>query len=190
MSEATFTPPTDRVRLRRFRSSDIEVLFQLESNPDIVRFTRMRVPKTRSEILNRHRDLLAKEAEREPFGIWAAELRSTGEVFAWLMLLKFGEEKNDGHPPEIGFMTLPEFQRRGLTAEAVSLLIQHATGNLNVSEILALTDADNLASRRLLEKLGFVEKRKILSSDAVLRRDIPTVEYRFTADVTSRPDQD
>lgn len=175
MRHPTTKLQSERLRLRRFRESDLETLHRFEGDPNIVRFTRLRFPKSKAESAERLKALIEKEEEREPFGVWAAELLPSGDVFSWLMLLA-----NESGPPEIGFMTLPEFQGRGLTSEAIEMLTRHAFDELGVKEILALTDSANLVSQGLLKKIGFKEVRTFLSPDARLEQMIETKEFRMS----------
>lgn len=56
---------------------------------------------------------------------------------------------------EIGFTVCPEQQGKGVATEAVSSFIRYVFGELYKHRVVAITDADNTASYRLLEKLGF-----------------------------------
>lgn len=57
---------------------------------------------------------------------------------------------------EIGYGLRPEYEGRGLMTEAVSAAVRWAAQQPGVSVIEAETEPDNAASRRVLEKAGFV----------------------------------
>lgn len=57
---------------------------------------------------------------------------------------------------EIGYGILEECQGQGYATEAVKAALRWAFQNPNVTAIEAETDADNAASKRVLEKCGFV----------------------------------
>lgn len=57
---------------------------------------------------------------------------------------------------EIGYSVLPRFQGQGYAAEMVRALIDWAFAQPGVSRIIAETTEDNVASMRLLRRLGFV----------------------------------
>jgi len=61
----------------------------------------------------------------------------------------------DGRQVEIGFTLAPEQQRKGLAREAIGLLVGHLFGTMNKHRVIAVTDAENLAARKLLTALGF-----------------------------------
>lgn len=57
---------------------------------------------------------------------------------------------------EIGYMVARPYWRSGIASEAVTCLIDHLFGQEGATRVFADTDPDNIASRRLLERLGFV----------------------------------
>ena len=56
----------------------------------------------------------------------------------------------------IGYGVLEEYQGQGYATEAVEAVLRWAFQNPNVTAIEAETDADNAASKRVLEKCGFL----------------------------------
>ncbi len=56
---------------------------------------------------------------------------------------------------EVGFTVSPEYQAKGVATEAVSSFLRYVFGELNKHRVVATTDVKNVASYRLLEKLGF-----------------------------------
>lgn len=63
---------------------------------------------------------------------------------------------------DIGFALLPEFAGQGYAWEAASQLKQIAFELFGLKKISGITKAENLASQRLLEKLGLVCQGEIL----------------------------
>jgi [ribosomal protein S5]-alanine N-acetyltransferase len=62
-----------------------------------------------------------------------------------------------GHDPrqaEIGFSFARALQGQGFATEAVSRLLDYLFGDLNLHRVVAITDAENRAAARLLERLG------------------------------------
>jgi ribosomal-protein-alanine N-acetyltransferase len=53
----------------------------------------------------------------------------------------------------------PRHQRRGYAAEAGRALADYALGQLGLWRIVATTDHDNLASQRVMQKLGMALHR-------------------------------
>ncbi|WP_027803907.1 GNAT family N-acetyltransferase, partial [Paraburkholderia dilworthii] len=84
----------------------------------------------------------------------------TSELLGTCMLFHADEQCQRA---EIGFSLQRVHWRNGYMNEAASALIEHAFGTLNLRRIEADIDPRNVASARLLERLGFV--REVLLRD-------------------------
>ena len=66
---------------------------------------------------------------------------------------------HDGHirskRAAIGYIVDPERLRQGIGAEAVAAMLKFCFGDLGLHRVQAFIHPDNIASRRLVEKLGF-----------------------------------
>lgn len=88
-----------------------------------------------------------------------------------------GEQDFHGPPDahgvvEFGYMMRPERRNRGFATEAARALVAWALAQPGVTAIVAETDWDNLASQRVLQKLGF----------AVVARTPAVVRWRLGGD--------
>jgi [ribosomal protein S5]-alanine N-acetyltransferase len=63
---------------------------------------------------------------------------------------------------DIGFAFLPEHAGKGYGYESAVAVLDHATAQLGINRILAITDQDNINSIGLLKKLGFVFDKLVL----------------------------
>ncbi|MBQ8680631.1 MAG: GNAT family N-acetyltransferase [Treponema sp.] len=68
---------------------------------------------------------------------------------------------NSNGVAEIGYGISEEYRRQGYATEAVNAVTAWAFQNPNVTAIEAETDAENVASKRVLEKCGFIANGKI-----------------------------
>ncbi|HSI91748.1 MAG TPA: GNAT family protein, partial [Adhaeribacter sp.] len=62
------------------------------------------------------------------------------------------------HRGEIGYQLHPDFWRQGLMHEAMQAVLDFAFQTLNLHSLSANINPENLASRKLLEKNGFVQE--------------------------------
>ncbi|KAK0210887.1 hypothetical protein DFS33DRAFT_1378865 [Desarmillaria ectypa] len=60
--------------------------------------------------------------------------------------------------PDVGFAMLPEVSSQGYVTEAARKLLEYASEALGIKEFFGFTDAKNIASRRVLEKLGLEDR--------------------------------
>lgn len=79
---------------------------------------------------------------------------------------------------EIGFSLAAPAQGQGLAGEALGLALQLLFGQFGLRRVIAITDARNGASIRLLQRLG---ARLEMSEEAVFRGEA-CVEHRFVID--------
>jgi len=87
---------------------------------------------------------------------------------------------NDGSQAEIGFTLRRESQGQGMATAAVCDAIEFLFEQTDVQRVIAITDARNLPSVRLLERVGM---RKIETRAATFR-DQPCIEHVYAL---SRP---
>lgn len=85
------------------------------------------------------------------FGLNHVSLKEDGTPIGICGLLK-RETLTD---VEIGFAFLPEFRRQGYALEAATAILDYGCIKLEISRIVAILAPDNVASRKLLCKLGF-----------------------------------
>jgi len=90
----------------------------------------------------------------------------TAESFLWFLelnsqLVGIGSVQNINRmmlTAEIGYGVQPEFRGKGLATTAVRSLVKQAFENTPLRKLIAFVHVDNLPSRRLLEKVGFIQE--------------------------------
>jgi ribosomal-protein-alanine N-acetyltransferase len=113
-------------------------------------------PRTHAEIAERLERAAAHWA-RDGWGQWALFDRETGALVG-----RGGPERTefDGVPEvELGWVITPERWGEGLATEVGRASVEVAFGTLGLPDLVAYTTPDNLASRRVMEKLGFAYEK-------------------------------
>ncbi len=59
---------------------------------------------------------------------------------------------------DVGYALLPEFEGKGYATEGAKAMIELAFSTYNQTQVSAITNEENEASGRLLEKIGFVKQ--------------------------------
>jgi len=137
---------TDRLILRRFMDADVDHLFALHNDPDVMRFLNGGTPTPRVEIAREY------DAHFAGDGYWAAIEKSTGEFLGWFSL-----HPTEGRAPddfELGYRLHRAGWGRGYASEGSRALIHKGFTELGVRRVWAQTMAVNTRSRRVMEKLG------------------------------------
>lgn len=145
------TPPDSiagaQVRLRRSTPADSEAVFRAASDAEVMRY--MEWPAHTSV------------ADTEAFMGGCAARWSTGAEYHWVIedsaggpLLGCIACRVKGHAADFGYFLARQAWGRGIATEASSLLLAWLHRQPSIFRIWATTDAENIRSARVLERLG------------------------------------
>ncbi len=169
--------------LRRFTEADVEDLFDLDGDPEVMRFVTGGKPTPRDVIRDDTLPRFLHYYERfEGFGFWAAIEKSTGEFLGWFHFRPPG-----GSPPdeaELGYRLKRSAWGKGYATEGSRALIHKGFTELGVRRVVASAMAVNSASRRVMEKAGLKLERTAHRTwaDPVEGTEHGEVEYALTKD--------
>ena len=167
---------TERLALRFFTAADAGLLVELDADPEVMRY--LGGPTPREVIEDEHLPHFLGYAERgDAYGFWAAVERAGGGFVGWFHLRpRPGRDRPD--EPELGYRLRRRFWGRGYGTEGSRALIARAFLELGARRVHASTAADNVASRRVMEKAGMTLVREYWSEEYQAH----DVEYAVTRD--------
>lgn len=139
------------IRLRGIREDDIDDLFTLFSNPEVMRYWSHSPMTTRQEAIDYANTLLESLAKREALRWIIAELASDRMIGTCALYDINPEHARAG----LGYALMPEHWGKGLATEAASLAISYGFLELGLHRIEADTEPNNERSNNVLERLGF-----------------------------------
>lgn len=158
---------SDRLVLTPFARTDLDISIEMFSDPEVVRYAGR--PMTGTAI----RRELASWTRRGGdgyIGIWTISDRQTGEKYGTAAVLPMPIEAKDtdfnlvkpgkiptGHL-EIGYYLKRTAWGRGYATEAGMRLVEFIFQATEVEELVATLESENSASRRVLEKIGFLNR--------------------------------
>ena len=146
---------TERLILRRFTKDDVDNLFDLDSDPEVMRFLTGGPGTPRDEIERDYIPTYLGYYERfAGYGFWAAIEKATGDFLGW-----FHFRPQPGDPldqPELGYRLRKSVWGKGYATEGSRALIRKGFTDLGVRRVVASTYQDNLGSRRVMEKSGMI----------------------------------
>jgi RimJ/RimL family protein N-acetyltransferase len=156
------TITTPRLILRAFTAEDTDPLHRILGDGDVLRYFPNPNPPSRDKVQKMICDQLKHWAERG-YGWWAVEPRTKQGLLGWsgLQFLPETEEV------EVGYLLGKAFWGKGLATEAARTCLQYGFENLEVETIVAIVHPENVASQRVIEKLGmaFVEQARYFGMD-------------------------
>jgi ribosomal-protein-alanine N-acetyltransferase len=146
---------TERLRLRRFREDDRDVVARWNADPDYTRH--LSGVQTRAES-DAAFDRWQRHWDEHGFGLLAVEWAATGELIG-----RTGPQFHRIWPdePEVGWALAPAWWGRGVATEAGAASVAWAFGALDFPRVVSITTEANTASRRVMAKLGFVLDNRV-----------------------------
>lgn len=146
---------TERLILREIEQTDAKDLFELDSNPEVLKYIGI-PPLTDISQVSTMIEILQKQYEDNGIGRWAVELKSTGEVIGWCGL-KLHDEPIDGNVNfyELGYRFKPQHWSKGYATESSNAWMDYAFNTLKTPQVFGMTDPKHNASQNVLKKMGF-----------------------------------
>lgn len=142
---------TDRLLFRRLREGDVESLLAVLGDPEAMRFSLSgAIPK--SEIPNWLRRRLLRCAEDRP-SQYAVLDRRSGEFLGFCGFLPFKDPDQEAEY-EIGYRFRPSCWNRGIGTEAARSTLAYGFAESHLPAVVAVVERENVASVRVLEKVG------------------------------------
>jgi ribosomal-protein-alanine N-acetyltransferase len=105
---------------------------------------------------------------RNGYAPWTIVTKATGQLIGWGGL--YQDPFDPGWGVEVGYFFHPSAWGRGYASELTAACTEVADDILKVPEISAFAHADNLGSRRVLEKTGFEAVRFVPEMERLLYR--------------------
>lgn len=146
---------TKRVFLRELTLNDEENLLELDSDVEVMKYLTFGVPSRRDEI-KEHLKIMTQLliTHKGHFGFWAAVEKETHEFMGWFHFRPDKKEPLNTKRIELGYRLKKNFWGQGHATEISKALLEKGFKMFNLDEIFAITMKDNLASRKVMEKVG------------------------------------
>jgi len=142
---------TERLRLRRWRTSDLEPFAALNADPRVMEH----FPSTLSrEESDAYAARIIAQGDALGFGLWAAEIPGVTPFAGFVGLSVPGFEAHFTPCVEIGWRLAAEYWGRGYATEAARAALAFGFDAVGLDEIVSITTPGNQRSRRVMERIG------------------------------------
>lgn len=143
---------TDRLILREFAKEDAELLIDLDSDPEVMRYLTNGKPSDPEVVRNRMiPDLLRFYECYEGLGFWAAIEKETNQFIGWFLLRP---AKDPSQGIELGYRFKKTAWGKGYATEGSRVLLEKAFSYPWVKRVMAITMKGNEKSWSVMKKLG------------------------------------
>ncbi len=146
---------TQRLILREFQREDFRELAPILADPQVMQFS----PSGVASIVQTQEKIedFINCYKESGFGKWAVILKQTDELIGYCGIAV--DQIDNNAEKELGYRLASRFWGRGLATEAASAAIQCGFDKFNLPYILGIVERENLASVRVLEKIGMQFKK-------------------------------
>ena len=152
---------TDRLTIRRLTLDDAPFIVRLLNDPDWLRFIGDKNVHS-AEDARRYLTSgpLAMYAQHG-FGLYAVERHGDRTPIGMCGLIR-----RDGlEDVDIGYAFLPHGRGQGFALEAAQAVLDYGLNTVGIARIVAITDPENSASSRVLQRIGMRFERQFSLSD-------------------------
>ena len=156
---------TARMSLRPYEMDDLTALHDMFGREDICRYLPwepMDLDQARAKIEQRVGQTHI-EADGDPLVVAAVE-DASGRVVGEFMLRLASSSSRQG---EIGWSLIPEVHGRGLATEGAREMLRLGFDELGLHRIVATCDPRNLASLRVMERIGMRREAEFVDSESL-----------------------
>ena len=140
---------TPRLILRRFTEEDTALILQLNSDPEIVKYVHEPTLETEEQAKNILINIILPQYKNN-LGRWAIYTKDNYEFIGWCGLKQLPEEDII----DLGYRLNQSAWGKGFATEAARDTITYGFEKLRVPLITGRAHIENLASVRVLEKIG------------------------------------
>ncbi len=148
---------TGRLLLRQWVEEDREPFAALNADPVVMEHFPATLSRAESDAFM---DRQGAIIERQGWGLWAVEIRETGEFIGFTGLLTPLFDADFVPCVEIGWRLAAAAWGKGYATEAATAALDHAFDVVGLDDVVSFTYVGNDRSRRVMDKIGLTERQE------------------------------
>ena len=141
---------TERLRLRRFTSDDVDSFLRLISDAEVMRYIGDGKTDNREGAKTRLARIVRYYENYPGLGVWATEQKSSGQVIGWFVLKYIPNTVE----VEIGYLLQKAAWGQGFATEGARALLAYGFDKVGMDRIVAVANVANHASQNVMKKIG------------------------------------
>ena len=145
---------TERFILREIMDSDVEEVFEMRSNPELMRFIPRPICKLKEEAFLHIQTLQKGYAENDSVN-WGISYKNDHKIIG---IIGYVRMQPDNFRAEIGYILNKPNHKNGVMREILKPIMHFGFTHLNLHSIAAVVDPANQASISLLQANGFTKE--------------------------------
>jgi [ribosomal protein S5]-alanine N-acetyltransferase len=155
---------TPRLILRQFTEADASLILQLNSDPEIVKYVHEPVLENKEQAKKIIIDIILPQYKNN-LGRWAIHTKNNMDFIGWCGLkFRAGPDQID-----LGYRLMQKAWRKGFATEAAQQTLEHGFKTLDLKLITGTAHKENIASIKVLEKIGMHFIKEGIEDDCPVR---------------------
>ncbi|CAM1343697.1 GNAT family N-acetyltransferase [Tenacibaculum amylolyticum] len=152
----TYIFTSERLGFRNWKESDLDVLYNLNSDPTVMQyFPAIQTKQQSLDFINR---MQAQFSEKE-FCYFAVEILESNELIGFIGLSEQIYEADFNPSVDIGWRLLPSSWGKGYATEGAKRCLTYAFEDLNLNEIVSVAPEINIPSITVMQKIGMIKEK-------------------------------
>ena len=151
---------TPRLILRRFTLADAPLLFQLNSDPEVVKYVHEPTLKSYEGALQVLTNIILPQYQHK-LGRWAIHTKDDQEFIGWCGL-KYLKETDE---IDLGYRLHQSTWGKGFATEAAKHTLDYGFNQLYLKEIVGKAHAENIGSINVLQKIGMQFIKEVVENN-------------------------
>lgn len=162
---------TERLLIRQLTADDYDAMYAVYSDPEAMRWVDDGQSIGRDEC-KQWIEITLKNYAKYGYGMSVIELQTSGVVIGFAGLVHPGGQET----AELKYTFLKEYWGQGFATEMARGMIDYGQRAFGLKEIIATIDPENLASQRVMAKVGMIHAETVDNEDGTF-----TELFRWTA---------
>ena len=138
---------TSRLYLRQFECNDAKNLFALNNDQEVIKYTGDEPFQSEADALGFINNY--KHYDMHGFGRWSVVIKESDKFIGWC-----GLKLNEENDIDIGFRFFKKYWNQGYATESAKAVLDYGFNVLKIDTIIGRVAPKNIASVKILEKLG------------------------------------
>lgn len=163
---------TDRLILRSWKPEDLPLFAAMNKDERVMRYFPTILTDEQTEAFYNR---IQSEFERNGWGLYAVELKSTGIFIGYVGLHEIGFDADFSPGVEIGWRLAADYHNQGFATEAAQLVLKLAK-EIGLARLYSFTAKQNSPSEKVMQKIGMIKvgefEHPSLSADSPLRMHV------------------
>ena len=144
---------TDRLILRSWKLEDLHLFISMNKDERVMRYFPATLTDEQTEsFYNR----IQKEFDSKGWGLYAVEIKSTGEFIGYVGLHEIGFDADFTPGVEIGWRLAADYHNQGYATEAAKAVLSLAK-SAGIERLFSFTAEINVPSEHVMQKIGMAK---------------------------------